>query len=196
MRPDTPRPSPTSEATVPTMTASASTERNTCRRLAPTIRSSASSRVRWPTVIENVLKMVKPPTNSEMKAKTSRAVEKKERAWLMSLDCSLATVWPVTTSTPLGSAAAMACWTVDLVGPRRGQDIDGVVAPDLAEQPLGRGQVEGGDGGAGQIVGGAESDDPADGERLRWAGQEHPDVVARREVVLLRRSGVHHHVVR
>ncbi len=62
------------------MNASARTERNTWRRLAPTMRSSASSRVRCPTVIEKVLKMVNPPTNKEMKAKTSRAVEKKDRA--------------------------------------------------------------------------------------------------------------------
>ena len=82
------------------------------------------------------------------------------------------------------------------VDPRRGQDIDGVVAARLTEQPLGHGQLEGRDGRAGQIVGGAEFDDPAEGERLRWSGQEHPDVVADLEVVFLRRSGVHHHVVR
>ena len=58
------------------MAASISTERKTWRRLAPTIRSRASSRVRWPTMIEKVLKMVKPPTNREMKAKTNSAVEK------------------------------------------------------------------------------------------------------------------------
>ena len=45
--------------------------RNTCRRLAPTMRKSASSLVRCPTMMENVLRMVKPPTKSEMKAKTS-----------------------------------------------------------------------------------------------------------------------------
>jgi len=64
------------EASSPTMPASASTDRKICRRLAPRIRSSASSRVRWPTMMEKVLKMVKPPTNREMKAKTRRAVEK------------------------------------------------------------------------------------------------------------------------
>ena len=74
------------------MAASTSTERNTWRRLAPTMRSRASSRVRWPTMIEKVLKMVKPPTNRAMKAKTSRAVEKNDSAWLMVLVCSSATV--------------------------------------------------------------------------------------------------------
>ena len=84
------------------MNASPSTERNTWRRLAPTMRSSASSRVRWPTVMENVFKMVKPPTNSAMKPKTSSAVLKNPSAWLIALVCSLITVWPVTTSTPRG----------------------------------------------------------------------------------------------
>ncbi len=72
----TPRPSPTREDTSPTMEASARTERKICRRLAPRMRSRASSRVRWPTMMEKVLKMVKPPTKREMKAKTSSAVEK------------------------------------------------------------------------------------------------------------------------
>ena len=88
----TPSPRPTSEASTPRMRASSSTERKSWRRLAPTMRSRASSRVRWPTMIEKVLKMVKPPTNREMKAKISRAVEKKDSAWLMSLVCSAATV--------------------------------------------------------------------------------------------------------
>jgi hypothetical protein len=92
----TPSPKPDHEARAPTMNASARTERNTCRRLAPTMRSRASSRVRWPTVIEKVLKMVNPPTNREMKAKTKSAVEKKDRAWLM----SLAARWPPSDPSP------------------------------------------------------------------------------------------------
>jgi hypothetical protein len=54
----TPRPSPITEDTSLVMGASASTERNTWPRLAPAIRSRASSRVRCPTMIENVFKMV------------------------------------------------------------------------------------------------------------------------------------------
>ena len=98
----TPSPRPISDATSPVSAASPSTERNTCRRLAPTTRSSASSRVRWPTVIENVLKIVKPPTNSEIDAKISSAVEMNDSALSTALDSSLATVWPLTTSTPGG----------------------------------------------------------------------------------------------
>src|ERR1700676_3634245 len=62
-------------------------------------------------MMEKVLKMVKPPTNREMKANTSSAVEKKERAWLMEVVASLATVCPVTTSTPGGRDWAMARWS-------------------------------------------------------------------------------------
>ena len=115
--PSTPRPSPTAEASSPTMAASASTERKTWPLLAPTRRSRASSRVRWPTMIEKVLKIVKPPTKSAMNANTKRAVEKKPRAWLMALACSLATVCPVTTSTPAGRVAAMARCMVALSAP-------------------------------------------------------------------------------
>ena len=87
----TPSPSPISEAVKPVIAASPTTERNTCRRLAPTTRSSASSRVRWPTVMENVLKIVKPPTNSAMPAKISSAVEMNE-SWLsIALESSLMT---------------------------------------------------------------------------------------------------------
>ena len=92
MAASTPNPSPMSEDTSPTMAASPSTDRNTCRRLAPTMRSRASSLVRCPTMMENVLKMVKAPTKSAMKPKTRSAVLKKPRAWLMALVSSLTTV--------------------------------------------------------------------------------------------------------
>jgi hypothetical protein len=68
-------------------------------------------------MIENVLKMVKAPTNSEMNAKTSSAVEKKPSAWLTELVLSVTTVCPVTTSTPGGRTLAMACWTAGLSAP-------------------------------------------------------------------------------
>ena len=40
------------------------TERRICAREAPSVRSRPNSRVRWATVIENVLKMMNAPTNS------------------------------------------------------------------------------------------------------------------------------------
>ena len=52
-----PRPAtmPTIEASTPMANASSMTERMTCRREAPIVRSIASSRERWATVIESVL---------------------------------------------------------------------------------------------------------------------------------------------
>ncbi len=70
------------DATSPTTAASPNTERNTWRRLAPTMRSKANSRVRCPTMMENVFKMVKPPTNRAMKPNTSSAVLKNPKALL------------------------------------------------------------------------------------------------------------------
>ena len=43
-------------------------------------------------MMENVFRMVKPPTKSAMKPKTSSAVLKKPSAWLMALVASLMTV--------------------------------------------------------------------------------------------------------
>ena len=105
------------EETAPTMAASASTDRNTCRRLAPTTRNSANSPGRWPTVIENVLKIVNAPTKSEMKANTSNAVKKNERAWSTASVDSCTTVCPVTTSVPGCRARAMLCSTTALSAP-------------------------------------------------------------------------------
>ena len=76
-------------------------------------------------MMEKVLKMVNPPTKSEMKANTKSAVEKNDRAWLMSLVCSSATVWPVTTSTPAGRTRAIERWTAALSAP-------GVVSTSMA----------------------------------------------------------------
>ena len=104
----TPSPSPISEAISPTSAASVSTERKICRRLAPTTRRSASSRVLCPTVIEKVLKIVNPPTNSEISAKINSAVEMNESELFTEVESSLATVWPLTTSAPGGSVAAIA----------------------------------------------------------------------------------------
>ena len=53
---------------------SSSTERSTCRREAPSVRSVANSRVRWATVIESVLKMTNAPTNSAIAAEREQEV--------------------------------------------------------------------------------------------------------------------------
>jgi hypothetical protein len=63
---------PTTEAPSPITSASRMTERSTCRREAPSVRSVANSRIRCATVIESVLKMTKAPTKSAMPANESR----------------------------------------------------------------------------------------------------------------------------
>ena len=69
-----PRPStsPITEATRPITRPSSRTERMTCLREAPSVRSVANSRVRWATVIDRVLKITNAPTNSAMPPKPSR----------------------------------------------------------------------------------------------------------------------------
>ena len=48
------------------------------RRDAPSVRSIPNSRVRWATVIENVLKIRNAPTNSATPANTSSAIRRNE----------------------------------------------------------------------------------------------------------------------
>ncbi len=69
-----PSAAPARAATVPTIAASARTERNTCRRPAPSVRNSASSLVRCPIMIENVFQITNAPTNSATPANTRKNV--------------------------------------------------------------------------------------------------------------------------
>ncbi len=87
-----PRTMPTAEATRPTRRASASTDVTRWRRLAPTARSRPSSRVRWATRIEKVLKMMKAPTRRATAANMSRAVVRKPRA-LVHDSCASRAAW-------------------------------------------------------------------------------------------------------
>ena len=67
-----PRSSPIVDASSPITRPSSRTERMTCLREAPSVRSVANSRVRWATVIESVLKITNAPTNRAMAPKPSR----------------------------------------------------------------------------------------------------------------------------
>ena len=67
-----PAPSPMVEASTPMTSASVSTEPIIWRRLPPIARSSASSFVRCATMIENVFRIRKMPTNSATPAKPRR----------------------------------------------------------------------------------------------------------------------------
>ena len=63
--------SPITEASRPITRPSSTTERMTCLREAPSVRSVANSRVRWATVIDRVLKITNAPTSSAMPPKPS-----------------------------------------------------------------------------------------------------------------------------
>ena len=67
-----PNTSPITEATNPITSPSSRTERMTCLREAPRVRSVAYSRVRWATVMDSVLKITNAPTSRAMKPKASR----------------------------------------------------------------------------------------------------------------------------
>ena len=58
----------------PRHSASSRIDRSTCRRVAPTQRSSAKSRLRWANRIEKVLAMTRTETKSAMAAKTSSTI--------------------------------------------------------------------------------------------------------------------------
>ena len=94
-----PRPNPTADPTIPRTKPSPITDRITCPRFAPSVRSSANSRIRCVTVIENVLKMMNAPTNSAMPPNATSAVVRKLRLLLMSLVSLRACSSPVRTTT-------------------------------------------------------------------------------------------------
>ena len=77
----------------PITSASSATAPRICARVAPSVRSSANSRVRSATVIVNVLKMMNAPTSSAAPANASSAGVRKPPIWsLMSAAVSSAAV--------------------------------------------------------------------------------------------------------
>ena len=130
------------DARVPITNASISTERRTWRRVAPSVRSVASSRVRWAIVIDRVLAITKLPTNRAIPPKASRKSWKMLRNPLVSLVACWACCWPVLTCA-LGPSSGLIC-VHDVL--RRvavlGRDADRVVLADLVEDPLSLGQRE------------------------------------------------------
>jgi len=80
-------------------------------------RSNASSRVRWATVIEKVLIMMKIPTNSAIPAKPSRKYVKNRSPSSMLLALSAASSSPVRTVYSGPSTAAIASRTVSRSAP-------------------------------------------------------------------------------
>ena len=68
---------PMTEATAAVTSASTITLVRICRRLAPSVRSIAISRMRWATVIENMLKIRNAPTSTATPPKASSAGPRK-----------------------------------------------------------------------------------------------------------------------
>ena len=60
------------DAKTPMTSPSVMTERRSCFREAPRVRRVASSRMRWASVIDSVLKITNAPTPRAMKPKPSR----------------------------------------------------------------------------------------------------------------------------
>ncbi len=97
---------PSTAPTTPTASASPVTSSRTWRRLAPSARSSANSRWRWATVIENVLKIRNAPTKVAIPAKISSIVGRNAIASLMSCACWSPWAAPVRTV----PASPIAAW--------------------------------------------------------------------------------------
>ena len=114
---------PISEASTPITNVSASTERSTWPREAPSVRSSANSFVRWATVTLKVLKIRKLPTSSATAAKTSSAVRMKPSASERSCACFSACSLPVRTA----NSAPSSFWIAAL-------SASGVVPPAAATE--------------------------------------------------------------
>ena len=101
---------PTIEAKTPITNASSRTEARTWRRVAPSVRSVASSRVRCATVIDSVLAITKLPTNRATPPKASRKSWKMLRKPLVSLVACWACACPVRTCA-LGGSSGLMAWT-------------------------------------------------------------------------------------
>ena len=178
----TPRPTPSTEAPSPSRAASASTEVTIWRRVAPRQRSRASSRARWESRIEKVLKMRKMATNRATPAKTRRMSPRMSNP-LLTADWVAAMAWDwVWTLKPGPRAAATRPASCVGVTPGLGGRRHVVDAAGLAQDGLGLGQGDADDGGPGQRVGGAVAHQPDHPQGLGPAGPGHLDRLADRDV--------------
>ena len=173
-----PATSPIAEATSPMPSASSSTAPSTWRRLAPIARSSAFSRVRWATVMKNVLKMMNPPTNRATRANTSMKVLKNDRPSRMASWFSSVTVAPVTASTPPGRTASRRSTSSCCDTPSSPAIEMLSNLPGLAHVALRRLGGEHRERGATRGIGAADAGDAGDGHVERRPLHEHGRPVA------------------
>ncbi len=176
-----PRNRPTTEASSPITNASMSTDASTCRRVAPSVRSVASSRVRCATVIDSVLAITKLPTNSATPPNASRKSWKirEEAARVLRGLLGLRGAGP-----DLGVGGEQAA---DRGHQRRARvtrvdgHVDLVVAALLGEDALCRGQREDRQRGAAERGNAGEFDRPGDREALDRTAGDHADLSVRAE---------------
>ncbi len=151
--------------------------------------------MRWPTLIENVLKIVKAATNRAISAKISkRGREERQRL----VDRADLLVRDLLTGHDLDAGRQDRGDVLadgGLVRSWPGDDVDRVQLADFVEQALRGRQRERRQGDPGQVVDGAELGDAADRERTRRPGEQNADALTHLEAVLLRGARVHHHVV-
>ncbi len=102
----TPASRPSTVASSPTAAASTRMPPSTCRRVAPTARSRPTSRRRWATNTLKVFQMTKEPTSSDTAAKASSTWVKIAKPDCIAAAPSSASVAPLRTSIPCGTAAA------------------------------------------------------------------------------------------
>ena len=105
-----PRNSPATDASAPITNASTSTERRTCRCVAPSVRRVASSRVRCAIVIESVLAITKEPTNSATPANESRKSSMIARNALVSF-CACFACASLVRACAFGGRIGLTCWS-------------------------------------------------------------------------------------
>ena len=168
-----PTPRPIADAPSPIASASSRTARRTCRRLAPTIRSRPSSRVRWAIAIESALKIVNAPTSSATPAKASRIVRRMSTNDFRPSRSKRSSAAAERTTVPAGA------WSSSPATRMRSY------AARLAEQRLRRREVEHGEGRRADRLDVGERGDADDVELARLAAGGDRDAVADGVVVLL-----------
>ncbi len=137
-----PRKSPITDATTPITNPSMITERRTCRRVAPRVRSVPNSRARCAIVIESVFAITKMPTNSAMPPNASRNFCRMLVKSLVSLTCFAACCAPLRTCVAGGRIGLISRHELRRRDTRLRRDVDLVELPDLAEERLRCRQVE------------------------------------------------------
>ena len=184
----TPRTRPTSEARMPTTSASIRIEVRICRREAPIVRAVANSRVRCAIVIESEFAITKLPTKSAIPPKASRKPRRNEMKEFVSAASSFACCVAVFTCAVGGTF----CWSSSTSW---SSETPGFAAtaisssrPRFAEQVLRRRQAEARERGAADRRDRAEVDEAGDSEPLRRTLRLHADRLAELEVLLVRRG--------